>query len=67
MTSHYSNAAYALRFCLSGSALNAVKGVEDDFDEMFHRLDNMYRDPRKFVDFVVQELKTVKPIAEGDT
>ena len=67
MTSHYGKDAYALRSCLSGSALNAVKGVEDDFDEMFHRLDNMYGDPRKFVDSVVQELKTLKPIAEGDT
>ena len=67
MTIHNGKDAYALRPCLSGSALNAVKGVEDDFDQMFHCLDSMYGDPRKFVDTFIQELKSLKLIAGRGT
>ena len=67
MASKYGKDAYALRSCLFGSALDTVKGVEDNFDEMLYRLDKAFGDPRKFVDTVIQDLKILKPIAEGDT
>ena len=67
MTQNYGKDAYVLRSCLIGSALETVKGVEDNFDEMFYRLDTTYGDPRKFVDVVVQELKSIRPIPDGDS
>ncbi|KAK4298150.1 hypothetical protein Pmani_029486 [Petrolisthes manimaculis] len=47
--------------CLSGEALSLVHGVEDDFDEMFRRLDQRYADPIKLTDCVIDQLKKLKP------
>ena len=66
MTKNYGKDAYVLRSCLSGPALETVKGVEDNFDEMFFRLDKAYGDSRKFVDAVVHDIRSLKPIPDGD-
>ena len=67
MVKSYGKDSYALRSCLHGSALDVVKGVEDDYDKMFQRLDSVYGDPRKFVDTIVNEIKSIKPIQDGDS
>ena len=58
---------YALRSCLSGPALSVVQGVENDYDKMFKRLDDKFGDSCKLVDTILCDLKTIKPIGEGDT
>ena len=67
MVTDYGEDPYALRSCLSGSALDTVRGAEDDFQEMFRRLDNAYGDPRKIVDAVINDVKSLKPIADGES
>ncbi|XP_068247848.1 uncharacterized protein [Palaemon carinicauda] len=57
---------YALRSCLSGEALNTVRGIENDYDEMLSRLDLRYGDNRKLVDAVLSDLKSIKPVNDGD-
>ena len=66
MTTQFGTDSYALRQCLAGEALDTVKGAEDDFDEIFRRLDAKYGDSRKLVDAVVWDLKKIKPVLEGD-
>ncbi|KAK4322627.1 hypothetical protein Pmani_006604 [Petrolisthes manimaculis] len=61
MTDNYGKSAFALYQCLSGEALSLVHGVEDDFDEMFRRLDQRYADPIKLTDCVIDQLKKLKP------
>ena len=56
MQDNHGKDAYTLRSCLSGEALE-VRGVENDFDEMFKRLDHKYADNRKLIDVVVNDLK----------
>ena len=63
----YGRDPYALRSCLSGEALEVVKGVEHSFDEMIERLENKYADHRKLVDVVINDLKTIKPLEAGDS
>ena len=67
MISNYGKNAFALYQCLSGEALSVVRGVEDDFDEMFRRLDQRYADPVRLTDCVIDRLKGLKPIPEGNT
>ncbi|KAK3880041.1 hypothetical protein Pcinc_015428 [Petrolisthes cinctipes] len=67
MTDNYGKSAFALYQCLSGEALSIFHGVEDDFDEMFRRLDQRYADPIKLTDCVIDQLKRLKPVLEGNT
>ena len=66
MESIFHKDPYALRSCLSSAALDAVQGVENDYDEMFNRLDEKFGDNCKLVDTVLCELKSIKPISEGN-
>ena len=67
MAASYGKDPYALRSCLFGPALQIVKGVEDDYDKMFQRLDKTYGDPRKFVDTIIQDIKSIRPVQNGDS
>lgn len=58
---------YALKMCLSGDALQTVRGVEGSYDEMFGRLDDKYGNARKIVDIVIGDLKCLRKISDGDT
>ncbi|XP_068250243.1 uncharacterized protein [Palaemon carinicauda] len=62
----YGQDAYALKKCLSGEALTCVEGVEDEFEEMFRRLDDKYGNPCKLTEAIVSELKSLKPLNDGD-
>ena len=57
---------YALRSCLSGKALEAVIGVDDDYSEMWKRLKITFGDSEKLVDSVLSEIRGLKPIKEND-
>jgi hypothetical protein len=43
-----------------------VKGVDNDFEEMFRRLDLKYGRPETLADNILSELKGFKNIQEGD-
>ena len=58
---------YALRMCLSGDALQTVRGAESNYDEMFQRLDDKYGNARKIVDLVISDIKCLRKIIDGDT
>ena len=51
---------YALKMCLSGEALQTIRGAEGSYDEMFERLDDKYENARKIVDLVISDLKVLK-------
>ena len=55
-----------MKDCLSGDALSTVKGVDNDYDEMFHRLDLKYGRPEKLTDAVLAELKKLKRIPDNE-
>ena len=66
VNSSFGEDPYALKQCLSGEALKCVLGVENDYHEMFKRLDEKFGNDRKIVDVVVNDLKALKKITEGD-
>lgn len=53
--------------CLGEEALQAVKGAEGNYNEMVKRLDDKYGNPRKIIDLVISDLKTLRKIPDGDT
>ena len=67
MTKQYGQDPYALRQCLSGEALETIKGIEGDYLEMFQRLDAKYGEPRKVVDAIIFDIQKLKPVPEGDS
>ena len=67
MISAYGKDPYALRSCLGGPALQIIRGVEDDYDKIFERLDNVYGDSRKFIDSIIHDIKSIRPINDGDS
>ncbi|CAC5376408.1 unnamed protein product [Mytilus coruscus] len=66
MLSSYGKDPYALKQCLSGEALTVVKGVDNDFEEMFRRLDMKYGRAEKLIDHILNELKRLRKVQEGD-
>lgn len=64
--SMYGTDPYALKMCLGGEALQAVKGSEGNYEEMFKRLDDKFGNSRKIVDLVISDLKSLKK-TDGDT
>ena len=60
------SAPYALRSCLGREPLSIVRSVEDDIEEMLKRLDEKYGDPAKIADVVIESIKEVKVIKEGE-
>lgn len=57
---------YALRQCLTGEALQAVRGLEDDYKGMFERLNQKYGNHRQLVDLIISDLRALKPLVDGD-
>ena len=56
------NPCYILRSCLGKEPTDAVKGVEDDIQEMWKRLDERYGDPAKVADAIINTIQNIKPI-----
>lgn len=61
-----STAPYTLRSCLGKEPLAVVKGVDDDIEEMWKRLDEKYGDPAKIADVIIDSVQQVKTIKEGE-
>ena len=62
----YGNDPFALKKCLSGEALEGVRGVDNDYDEMFRRLNMKYGRPERLIDAVLSELRKLRSVPEGD-
>ena len=60
------DAAYVLRTCLKGDPARLVNCVDDDIDEMWHRLDDKYGDPAKVADVIIDEIKRFRMLREGE-
>lgn len=63
----YGDDPYALRSCLSGEALEVVRGVDDSFDSMIERLDARYGSPSRQVETVLSDIKGLKSVPEGNS
>ena len=61
-----STAPYTLPSCLCEGPLAVVRGVDDDIDEMWRRLDEKYGDPAKITDVIINSIQQVKAIKEGE-
>lgn len=66
MKDTYGENPFALKQCLNDDALNTVRGFEDDYRKMWERLDEVYGDHNKLVDTIINEIKGIKPIPEGN-
>lgn len=62
----YEDDPYVLRSCLAGEALEVVQGVDDSFDAMMKRLNARYGNPSRLVQAVLSDIKTLKPVSEGN-
>ena len=61
MPSLNSNTApYTLRSCLCEGPLAVVRGVDDDIDEMWRRLDEKYGYPAKITDVIITAYSELK-------
>lgn len=67
MQSSYGKDPFVLKQCLSGEALETVRGTDYDFDKMFERLDATFSNSRRVIDVVVQDIRRIVPISEGDS
>lgn len=63
----YGEDPFALKNSLSGEPLEIVKGVDNNFEEMFKRLDLKYGRPEKLADTVLTYIKALKIVPEGDS
>ena len=60
-----STAPYTLHSCLCEGPLEVVRGVDDDI-EMWRHVDEMYGDPAKITDVIINSIQRVKAIKEGE-
>ena len=59
-------AAYVLKSCLSKLPLDIIRNVDDDIQEMWSRLDEKYGKASKLTDAVMNDIKKMRPVREGD-
>ena len=64
--SRYGEDPYALMQCLSDKAEKLVAPVQDDHNEMMLRLEQAYGNPEKQVDCILQQLKSIDRVQDGD-
>ena len=59
-------ASYILASCLSEEPREKVRNVDDDVKKMWQRLDEIYGDPSLVTDLILNEIKRMQPVEEGD-
>ena len=59
--------AYLLKSCLEKEALSVVKNVDDDLNQMWERMDDRYGRSSKLVDAIMNEIKQLKTVPNGDS
>ena len=63
----YGRDAYALRTCLAGKAADVAAGCDDNYEEIWRRLDAYFLNPERAVNAVMSEMRGLKPLKENDT
>lgn len=61
------NAAYILRSCLDKDAAGAVKCTDDNLELLWKRLDEVFGDPAKVVDVIMNSIQATRVITEGQS
>ena len=56
----------ALRQCLGEIPALTIRGCEKSYEQMMGKLEEVYGDPRKLVDLVINDIKTLDIISEND-
>ena len=59
-------AAYALKLCLEKEPAELVRNVDDNYEEMFKRLDEKYGNSSTFTDSIMNEIKNLNVVNTGD-
>ena len=60
------SAAYVLKSCLEGRAKELVHNTDDNIENMWSRLDEKYGDLSKVADLVINDIRRLKHVKEGD-
>ena len=60
------SASYVLRNCLSGSARESVRNIDDDVDAMLERLNERFGRSSKLADSIMNDIKHMKKVNDGD-
>ena len=60
------SAPYILRSCLTGVAFETVRNVDTSLKEMLERLNDRFGRPSKLVDVIMNDIKNIRPVTEGD-
>ena len=60
------SAAYTLKACLSKDPYELVKNVDDNYEDMWQRLDQRYGKASKLADVVMYDIKQLRSIKEGE-
>ena len=63
---HMESGSYILRSCLSGPALEAVRSIDDNLEQMIERLKDKFGEPSKLADVIMNDIKQVRAVSEGD-
>ena len=61
------NTAYILRSCLDKDAAGAVKSTDDNLELLWKRLDEVFGDPAKVVDVIMNSIQATRVITEGQS
>ena len=67
LTTSEDAAAYLLKSCLEKEALEVVKNVDDDPNQMWERLDDRYGRSSKLVDAIMNEIKQLKVVPDRNS
>ena len=59
-------AAFVLKSCLCDGALDVVKNVDDDIDEMWRRLDKKFGSPSRMIDAIMSDINNIGIIGNHD-
>ena len=66
MVPTYGSDPFALKKSLSGEALKIIQGVDNDYHEMWKRLELKYGTPERLTDAILSYIRALKVIADGD-
>ena len=66
METRYGKDPFILMDCLSGEAEKLVRPVEENYDDMMNRLQIKYGSDEKQIDVILQDLRNLKRISDGD-
>ena len=58
--------AYTLKSCLTGEPLKVTESVDNEYEQMWDRLDNKFGRPSLLIDVIMNDIKRMQRIKDGD-